>query len=323
MAAAVSEERTRRWFARAVLAVAIAMLAGACQPVVADQPVRSSSFEGVTIRSFVPSDPIGIVYLFHGTGGSSRFAEKIETVDLTNLLVANGYGYVATTSSNRSTRQWDNTSLSFDQNEDLAHLARLHDDIVSSTAVDSSTPIFAVGMSNGASMSVVFAQAFADAGYPVAAAAAFNGPVPASVRRDGPLTVPTLFHLSENDTTVNNDRIRSQHEALVRRGIDSRLITSPELPLVPRFTRIPTVDVDEQAQIMTVLRDSGVWDDDGTRIVTIPEAIERLTPIVNSGLPASLDGDRAEIRDQLAIILGEHQFSSLFRTGVLDFFAGH
>ncbi len=295
-------------------------VAAGCDPVTPDAPIEDSSFEGFLVQSSIPDEPIGIVYLFHGTGGSARFASKVETVDVTNQLRSRGYGYVSTTSTDRTTKQWDTSTLSLTSNADLPRLDRLHDHLIATTGVDATTPIFAVGMSNGAAMANVFGEAFFDNGRPVVAVAPFNGPIPLSVEANGGLSVPAFFHLSENDSVVDNARITSQHEAMAARGVATRLTMTREFPLFDRFTRIPTVDENENDAIVAALTATGVWNDDGERVVPLAEATPLVADAVTNDLPASLDADRAEIGNQIAIIVAEHQFDGLWGAAMANFF---
>ena len=58
--------------------------------------------------SYVPEHPRGMVYLFHGTNGSANFAERVETTDVLNRLVARGYGFVSTSSTERTgDKRWN------------------------------------------------------------------------------------------------------------------------------------------------------------------------------------------------------------------------
>ena len=70
-------------------------------------PFQHATFEG--LGHLVRADhPRGIVYVFHGTGGSANFAEKIETTDVLNRLIARGYGFVSTSSTERTgNKRWN------------------------------------------------------------------------------------------------------------------------------------------------------------------------------------------------------------------------
>jgi len=45
-----------------------------------------------TVRYFIPPDPIGLVHITHGTGGSSAIIEGIEPDYIARVLVEAGYG---------------------------------------------------------------------------------------------------------------------------------------------------------------------------------------------------------------------------------------
>ena len=91
-----------------LLAVAALGLAGSGCAVTPSVPFNHSTFEGFEVISYVPEHPRGLVYVFHGTNGSARFAERVETVDVLNRLIASGYGFVSTSSTERTgDRRWD------------------------------------------------------------------------------------------------------------------------------------------------------------------------------------------------------------------------
>ena len=61
-----------------------------------------------------------------------------------NHLVADGYGFVSTESTNRTTKQWNTQNLSLTSNADLARLSRLYASFVSTRQITSQTPIYAI-----------------------------------------------------------------------------------------------------------------------------------------------------------------------------------
>jgi len=113
------------------LVAAAGVVAAGCA-VVPGYDASPSTFEGFPVVSFVPDHAAGIVFAFHGTGGSADFATKLETVDMLNHLTAHGYGFVSTESTDRTSKQWDTASLSLTDNPDLARLSRLYASLVSS-----------------------------------------------------------------------------------------------------------------------------------------------------------------------------------------------
>src|SRR5262249_5032358 len=133
---------------RVVGLVAVALVLAACvTPVTPKPPPTPSTFEGFDVVSYVPAHPKGLVYLFHGTGGSADFATKVDTVDVLNRFVADGYGYVSTSSTERTgNKRWLQSDPSLTTNPDLARLTRLQQHLVDTTGVTSSTPLVGIGM---------------------------------------------------------------------------------------------------------------------------------------------------------------------------------
>lgn len=271
------------------------------------------------MHSHVPDDPVGVVFVFHGTGGSADIVTKIEVVDQLNALVERGYAWVATESTDRTaTRRWVVGDASLTTNPDLARLGRLHAALVETTAITAATPIFGIGMSNGARMVTLFGEAFHDAGLPVAAVAPFMGQAANPVRAGGGLSIPGFWVIAANDQTVPNPAIVADQAANEDNGVASVLAVKHEESLLSlRFTRIPAVDGDEAAAITDALAATGVWDERGRRVVSIDEAL-RVLPTVS--LPAGTGATSGQIADQVGAILAVHEFVGLFREAVADFF---
>lgn len=294
----------------------------ACEPVESVVEFDSWTFEGYQVYSYAPESPRGLVYLFHGSGGSAEFAKRLETIDVINLLIEHHYAFVATESSQRTDeRRWQVNDASFDSNPDLARLLRLQAQLESRYAINRQTPLFGIGMSNGARMVSLFGQAFADAGLPVAAISPVMRTVATPVRQAGGLTVPALFILAENETVVPNTRIMADHAQLRANQIDSDLLIKAEEPLLDwRFTRIPSIERHEAEAIYHSALDSGIWNEEGSRIVSVSEALEMLATLQ---LPVGVSGDTAAVATQMKLILAVHQFSAFYRQQLVDFFNKH
>jgi len=302
-----------------VFVATIVLTAFACQPVSPDETWDSWEFEGFRIVSFVPEDPVGLVYFFHGSGGSAAFVSRIETTEMINELTSRGYGFVATESTLRTgTRRWAVSDPSLVTNPDLARLTRLHAAMITVTDVTATTPILGIGMSNGARMVTLFGQSFADAGYPVAAIAPYAGRVADPVAAAGGLTVPSFFVINVNDQIVDNAAIITNYEDAVANGTPAVLTTKYEEPLrAMRFTRIPAIDESEAQAVRRAFEATGVWDATGDRIVDIEPAIDLLSQV---DLPTSVRSERGAIRSQVQALLGLHQFTALYKSPLADFF---
>ena len=304
-----------------VAGVALAMLVTACA-VVPTYPETSTSFQGFPVVSSIPAHPRGIVFVFHGTTGSAEFADRIETVDVLNHLVAAGYGFAATESTDRTAKQWDNASLSVTTNPDLARLASLRSSLIASGRITASTPIYTIGMSQGAGFASVFARAFHDAGLPVAAIAPSHGQVPAVVRNAGGPGVPIFSALGANDAIVDNGRVVLQIAALQRAGLAADVVIEPETPLAAvRFLRVPGIDGDTASAIFSALVHAGLWDGSGQRLASI-DAIEAALP--NLTLPAAVTAEQGRaIGDEIDVVLAVHQYSATYADRTVAWFDAH
>ncbi|GAB5450965.1 MAG: hypothetical protein Hals2KO_12930 [Halioglobus sp.] len=305
----------RLWIIKGLCVAALV----ACDPVTPNEAINSDEFEGFTVYSFIPADPVGIVYLFHGTGGSANIALRTEVIDQTNELTARGYGWVATESTERTgNKRWDVFDASLATNPDLARLSRLHDELIATTGTSSSTPIFGIGMSNGARMVTLFGQAFADGGYPVAAVAPFNGRAAPSVKVAGGLAVPGFWVTSVNDTVVPPGEVISDQQDSATLGTVTQLTNKAEEPLLPvRFTRIPTIDAEEAVGIYSLLYGTGAWDEDGNRVLDLETTLALIDALP---LAAGTGTPRVQIERQIAAMLSVHQFVGLHRVALADFF---
>jgi dienelactone hydrolase len=303
-----------------VVAAMLVVIAAAC--VVPIYTASFSSFEGFPVISYVPENPTGIVFLFHGTTGSANIATKLEMTDMLNHLVARGYGFVSTDSTNRTTKQWDNGSLSLTTNPDLARLSRLYASMVTAGKITSQTPIYAIGMSDGAGFASVFSQAFKNAGYPVAAIAPSHGQIPVAVRNAGGLKVPALFALGANDPLVNNARVEIQVALLSRSGIPTAIYVEPETLLQPaRYLRVPGIDTTTADAVFSAAVAAGLYDASGHRLVSTA-AVDAAFPHLT--LPASVtDDQRKSLLEETDVVMAVHVYSATYATQTADFFDAH
>jgi hypothetical protein len=302
-----------------VAALLAALLLAGCA-VTPSVEFRRSTFEGFDVVSYVPERPRGLAYLFHGTGGSASFAERVETVATLNHLIGQGYGFVSTSSTERTgARRWNVSDPSMTTNPDLARLARLHASLVATTPVDAGTPIVGIGMSNGARFVTLWGEAFKDAGFPVKAIWASMGRIAAPVDAPGALTVPTVFSTAVNDFTSPPGPIIVDFDATRRAGTPAELFVSQERRLSSApYLRIPGVDDAEAKGIVDALVATGVWNAQGTRVVAdVQEAVARAEA---ADLPGSVAPQAGEVSSQTAVQLAVHQFTSEHTAGVAAFF---
>jgi hypothetical protein len=281
---------------------------------------QRSTFEGFEVISYVPEHPKGMLYLFHGTNGSAKFAEKVETTDVINRLVARGYGFVSTSSTERTGDQrWSVADPSLTTNPDLARLVRLQGHLVATTALEASTPLVGIGMSNGARMVTLWGQAWKDAGYPVKGIWASHGRTAPPFDGAGQLTVPAVFSTAENDFTVPPGGVIQSFLVAHNAGTPSEIHASHERRLAAaQYERIPGIDANEADQIVAAMIATGVWNSQGDRVE--PDMETAAARAQAATLPASVQAQRVEIINETGLLMAVHQFTAEYAEQAIAFF---
>jgi len=302
-----------------VVAVSTAALLAGCA-ITPTVEWQHSTFEGFEVISYVPEHPKGMLYVFHGTNGSARFAERVETTDVINRFVARGYGFVSTSSTQRTRDQrWNVFDASLTTNPDLARLVRLQAQLVATTGLEANTPLVGVGMSNGARFVTNWGQAWRNAGYPVKAIWASHGTTAPSFDGAGQLTVPTVFTTSKNDFTVPPGGVIQSFLVAHNAGTPSEIYASQERRLTaPPYERIPGIDTSESNQIVAAMIATGVWNSQGDRIE--PDIETAAAKAQSATLPASVQAQRGEIVNETFLQLAVHQFTAEYAEQVIAFF---
>ena len=304
-----------------LIAVAVAgmALASGCA-VIPSVQWQHSTFEGFEVISYVPEHPKGMVYVFHGTNGSAAFAERVETTDVINRLVSRGYGFVSTSSTERTgNRRWLVTDPSLTTNPDLARLTRLQAHLVATTGLEAGTPLVGIGMSNGARFVTTWGQSWRNAGYPVKAIWASHGRTAPPFDGPGELTVPTVFSTAKNDFTVPPGGVIQSYLVAHNAGTPSEIYATQERRLTaPPYERIPGIDANEAKQVVAAMIATGVWNSQGDRIE--PNIETAAARAQSASLPASVQAERNEILDETALQLAVHQFTAEYAEQAIAFF---
>lgn len=124
------------------------------------------------VYSAFPAPLKGVVFCFHGTGGSAtNWTQAIEYRQFVNDLLAAGYGVIITEADEVTLQQdlnndgglrWSPYPVEADQNNDIGNISALLDTFRIRGELLPSTPVFATGMSNGGAFapSVSFSLGF-------------------------------------------------------------------------------------------------------------------------------------------------------------------
>jgi len=265
-------------------------------------------FEDLALIWHIPENPRGVVWVFHGTGGSASTANQMETIAILNEFVKIDIGFVAASSDDPE--KWD-TDGKPKGNEDLQRAMRIRDDLMGRSDWTDGTPVFTWGFSNGAKMAGTFADFALDEGWPIRAISSHNGASSSD-------QVPTIFVDSENDDTMAGGPIGNTIEALEDNGVAVESYMATEDPLHPmRFLRIANFNEAKSQFQFDELVDWGHVDADGVRITDV----DNIEGVVNQITSESEGWGPVTAAEQLRVVWCTHRIDGRFALEERNFFA--
>lgn len=260
-------------------------------------------FEGGRVTTYMPDDPTGVLFVFHGTNGDIASVTQIEWIELYDLLAPHGVGFVLSNSVDRVEMQWDTNHQDGAANEDFPRLDRLRDHLIDTTGLEADTPVLSIGFSNGANFATLFANmAFAD-GWPFRAFDAHQG----GMYVDTP--VPGIFVSAVNDESGGTpDQLGPLSEACTSQTARTcPHYTGHEIPLVPlRFDRLPTYSAEQSQAIFDELVDMQIVAEDGSRVIDLADMEDVFTTYIHDSQAPS----PSMVPTQLRVVWATHRFSS-------------
>lgn len=277
-------------------------------------PVWNPTFEtinGSAIGWYFPVSPVGVIFHFHGTGGSATglFSNAEQRV-FANEAVAAGYAVISLSSVDRVNRQWNPNPL-IENNPDMQNVQAAINLFVSRGLMTAATPIFATGISNGGAFAPRVSRALSFRGTAIFIAAGTSNILSQT-------TVPTIWLLMSKDTTIGSDgnaQAFSNYQNLIGRGVPAQYNVLAPSPVYPeRFWRITNLTADDSRVIYNALKQNGFLD--GRDYLVQNPTISNWQSVI----PAQYTSYSTEIANQLEICYTEHNFYSDYDRRVLDFF---
>ena len=269
----------------------------------------------VRLTFYFPLNPVGVIFLFHGGGGSASgwFAKNVENISFLRDAVAAGYAVAALDSTDRVNKQWDGSSSITNMDVVSVQSAITHFSGLGLMTAD--TPKFAIGMSNGGGFAPKPAYHL---GFHACGIFCSSGQ-PAQIF--SLTTVPTIWNLSRNDdlydhmsflpnATANLASLTAQSPSIA--GELRENLASPVYSR--RFLRVPGCTVAESQAIYNLLKSGGFLD---------PQDFLLADPATSgwaSVLPVGLAPYQSDIADQLSCCYSAHKFFSDYNNKVLQFF---
>jgi len=220
--------------------------------------LTEETINGVDVLYYIPQNPAGIIFRFHGSGGSAQSTlSSIESRLFSNDAVAAGYGIIALDSTDRVTGDW--SFLPPPNNPDINNVQAIITNFTQRGLISPSDALLAQGTSRGgvfSSMVVYFLNFRADAIY-----------IAYGVDAVMPLTtVPTIFCVAANDDQdlvgpEGNQRAYTQAMSLQKRGIMASFNMHAASPVYPeRFWRLANLTEADSHNIYNALKAGGFLD---------------------------------------------------------------
>lgn len=276
------------------------------------------------ILTYFPENPVGVIYLFHGTGGSlANLLSSLEVVRFVDQAKSRSFAVVMIESYDRKEDLWDTTHLNVAENIDMQRLAEVHKQLAQKGKILPGYPVYCVGISQGGLFaSIVAAQAGQGAlPFNVKAMAAYISPGNREAMTT--LLTPTIFVMAQNDDIIDNSTALANFNLLISRDIASQVWTLEPTPVNPdKFWGIQGLSQTDSQSLQNQLKVSGMLD---PQDCILNSAFKDLN---NDGMPdwmAAIPVEYAvfleEIRSQLLVAYAGHAFFSDLNDKTFNFFA--
>ncbi|MFT5454503.1 MAG: hypothetical protein ACI9K2_000980 [Myxococcota bacterium] len=237
----------------------------AFQPVIPRDAYTDFDFDGFPVRTMIPPGATGLLFAFHGSGGSAQTVTATEYTELYNILYDAGIGVVATDSTTRAPEsEWDTRSVDAVRNDDFPRLSALRDHLIDTTDVGADTPILATGFSNGGNFTVTFAEIAGREGWPFTAFSIHNS------APFGAPAAPGWWTTNVNDDRGTPGSVRSAHLSHAATGAPSEYRLADEEVIHPMyFRKIPGTSHQVSQDVFDDMVAYGLLDADGNSIPAV------------------------------------------------------
>lgn len=297
--------------------------------------LTEESFKGATtrfksVKFHFPANPKGLVFMNHGTGGASSYIEGPEALVIAKALVHRGFAVLSTEAEESvagdlngdGNQRWD-TSFTID-NTDLKNLSALLSSLENRKMIDSSTPLFALGMSNGGAFSHFLgalssskiATAFPRLRFHAVASYCADAK---QIHRTSSTKTPSAWYMCGQDDhkQVSIAEAKENAKRLNAAGVQTEYRENPPTPVYDeRFMRIDGISSETSKAIAKEIRSGGFVDPKGFLNQNGDKIAATLNSPQNAAKFPTIAGlsevTKNRIRQQLKVMRAEHaQFSDL------------
>lgn len=273
-------------------------------------------FNGTEVYYYLPSNYKGIVFIFHGRGGSSVnwvSENRTETFNFMNRIVLREYGFIAFESIDRDEEaQWDGNTI-LENNTDIQNINYILLNFTNRGLIRSNCPLFGLGMSNGG-------------GFISRASIFFNFSAQAIFCAGGisflmqNYLIPTYWNLAVNDHFPNiNPKGWNNYLYYISNGAFAELYMNQPTPVHPKqFSYINDISYENSSEIYDAFREAQIFDEFGYIYPNITS-----TDPLYEAIPEDYSFRNSTIVNSILGTGGYHTFYSKDIHNVLNFFDKH
>ncbi len=263
---------------------------------------------GRTFYFYFPENIKGIIYIFHGAGGSARnWFMNIEKVRFIHDAVKKGFGIAVPESLDRNERRWDFKETG---NPDIDLLGKMRNLFISGGTVSGDISQFGIGMSNGGYFVVLAGYSLGFRGLAV-----YSSPGHMEIFEKEDFNIPVVFNIGASDPFFPVEEIEENGEFLKNKGVSIEINIRRKKTLSQRrFTRIPGVKSSRSKEIFSIFKDNGFLDE--RNYLSIGDKDRNWIKY----LPAKYNSIAGDILGQLIAVNGGHTFMSDFNKQTLKMF---
>ncbi len=282
---------------------------------------KTENFSNIPVTYYVPANPVALVFLFHGTGGTGlgQFTGS-EFGSLTRDLVGAGFAVAAFDCLNQQTGQWD-TATTGPTNPDVQRVNSILAAMRAKGIVPQELPLLAFGHSNGGQFSH-----FSSLTIPWRAV--YISCVQGSQGASTTYTGPVAWWMGKNDDhpQVGPAGVQSaiaRFDLIANRGVLARHWITDKMPLFPeRLARSAFLTMADSIEVYNIFKSKG-WLDANDFILRNPNTDFPNVDYWRSSMPARLTaGQLVAVQGQLEGTNAGHEFQNFTPHVIIDHFLG-
>ena len=296
--------------------------------------LKYEQIKGVNILKnvyyYFPSNPKGLVYLLHGTGGNAKsLVSNFEWTEMINDLSYNGFAVMVTEAEEVSLNKdlnsdgyirWDLLPLDTLTNPDYGNFRAITDTFYARGYIPAATPRYSIGMSDGGAFSAALSYI-----YSYSAGISYCAPTSTVVTNSS--TTPLQFCMAKYDNNAEvgatgDATAQTNSNALLARNICSAYLLHDHSRVYPqRFSRWNGISTGLSASIFNELQ-SNHWMDSRNYLVAASDTITAHASSNPSAYPviSSLNAGQLNfVSNELDIMYAAHQFFSDYNKTTIHF----